>query len=169
MERLSGLDASFLYLETPTLHMHVSMAAVFDPSTINGGYSFERVRELVRGRLVQAPVFTAPARRGPLPPRAPLLGRRPGLRHRLPPAAGPLCPRPAAWTSSPSSSATSAAASSTATKPLWQMYIVEGLENGNFALVTKMHHSTIDGVSGAELLAKLFDLTSEPAEATTSS
>ena len=48
------------------------------------------------------------------------------------------------------------------TKPLWQMYIVEGLENGNFALVTKMHHSTIDGVSGAELLAKLFDLDARP-------
>jgi WS/DGAT/MGAT family acyltransferase len=47
-------------------------------------------------------------------------------------------------------------------KPLWEMYIVEGLENGNIALVTKMHHSTIDGVSGAELLAQLFDLESDP-------
>ena len=47
-------------------------------------------------------------------------------------------------------------------KPLWQMYIVEGLENGNIALVTKMHHSTIDGVSGAELLAQLFDLKADP-------
>ena len=39
MEQLSGLDASFLYLETPTLHMHVEMVAVFDPSTVPGGYS----------------------------------------------------------------------------------------------------------------------------------
>jgi len=37
-ERLSGLDASFLYMETPTMHMHVAMAAVFDPSTVPGGY-----------------------------------------------------------------------------------------------------------------------------------
>ena len=40
MERLTGLDASFLYLETPSLHMHVAMTTVFDPSTIPGGYSF---------------------------------------------------------------------------------------------------------------------------------
>ena len=42
MERLSGLDASFLYLETPTLHMHVALTMVLDPATVPGGYSFER-------------------------------------------------------------------------------------------------------------------------------
>ncbi|MGH9029750.1 MAG: wax ester/triacylglycerol synthase family O-acyltransferase, partial [Acidimicrobiales bacterium] len=50
------------------------------------------------------------------------------------------------------------------TKPLWEMYIVEGLEDGNIAMVTKIHHSTIDGVSGAELLTKLFDLQPDPGE-----
>ncbi|MHB8594757.1 MAG: wax ester/triacylglycerol synthase family O-acyltransferase, partial [Acidimicrobiales bacterium] len=49
------------------------------------------------------------------------------------------------------------------TKPLWEMYIVEGLEHGHIAVVTKIHHSTIDGVSGAELLGQLFDLEAEPA------
>ncbi len=44
------------------------------------------------------------------------------------------------------------------TKPLWEMYIVEGLRDADIALVTKIHHSTIDGVSGAELLGQLFDL-----------
>src|SRR5579862_3801421 len=57
MQRLSGLDATFLYLETSSLHMHVSMAAVFDPSTVPGGYSFDKVRDLVGERLVQAPIF----------------------------------------------------------------------------------------------------------------
>src|SRR5579859_3755883 len=55
-ERLSGLDASFLYMETPTLHMHVAMAAVFDPSTVPGGYSFRRVRQLITDRNPLAPV-----------------------------------------------------------------------------------------------------------------
>jgi diacylglycerol O-acyltransferase / wax synthase len=164
MERLSGLDASFLYMETPTLHMHVSMAAVFDPSTIKGGYSFERVHKLVSGRLAKVPVFRRrlvqvpfrlghpywvddPAfdldfhlRRAALP--------SPGGMAELAEFVGDVCSRQL-----------------DRSKPLWQMYIVEGLENGNFALVTKMHHSTIDGVSGAELLAQLFDLSSDPAPA----
>ncbi len=162
MERLSGLDASFLYLETPTLHMHVSMAAVFDPSTVKGGFSFERVRKLVSRRLVQVPVFRRrlvevpfrlghpywvddPAfdidfhlRRAALP--------SPGGLKELGEFVGDVCSRPL-----------------DRTKPLWQMYIVEGLENGNFALVTKIHHSTIDGVSGAELLGQLFDISVDPA------
>ena len=57
MERLSGLDASFLYLETPSLHMHVAMALVFDPSTVPDGYSFERMKERIAGRIPAAPVF----------------------------------------------------------------------------------------------------------------
>ena len=49
-------------------------------------------------------------------------------------------------------------------RPLWEMWIVEGLEDGKIALVVKMHHSTIDGVSGAELLGVLFDLEPNPPE-----
>ena len=57
MERLSGLDASFLYLETPSLHMHVCMTSVVDPATVPGGYSFPRMKELIAERLPLAPVF----------------------------------------------------------------------------------------------------------------
>src|SRR6185436_19840549 len=51
MQRLSGLDASFLYLETPEVHMHVAMAAVLDPSGMPGGYSFDRIQALIESRL----------------------------------------------------------------------------------------------------------------------
>jgi len=57
MERLSGLDAAFLYMETPSLHMHVSMAAILDPSTVPGGYSFEKMRAFIESRLPLVPIF----------------------------------------------------------------------------------------------------------------
>ena len=57
MEPLSGLDASFLYLETPTLHMHVEMVTVFDPSTVPDGYSFAKMQAQIASRTHQAPVF----------------------------------------------------------------------------------------------------------------
>ena len=57
MQRLTGLDATFLYSETPSQHMHVSMVGVFDTSTMAGGYSFDRVRELIQSRLPLIPMF----------------------------------------------------------------------------------------------------------------
>ena len=56
-ERLTGLDASFLYMETPTLHMHVAVVAVFDPATVPGGYSFRRIRQMIVDRIPLVPVF----------------------------------------------------------------------------------------------------------------
>src|SRR3954469_23032809 len=58
MERLSGLDAMFLYLETPTHHMHVAMTMVLDPSTVPGGYSFDGLKERLASRLHLVPPFT---------------------------------------------------------------------------------------------------------------
>ena len=57
MERLTGLDATFLYLENPTNHMHVAMTMVLDPSTMPGGYSFEKIKEFIGSRLHLVPPF----------------------------------------------------------------------------------------------------------------
>ena len=57
MERLTGLDATFLYLEKPTNHMHVAMTMVIDPSTMPGGYSFDKIKELIGVRLHLVPPF----------------------------------------------------------------------------------------------------------------
>jgi diacylglycerol O-acyltransferase len=161
MEQLTGLDATFLYMETPSLHMHVSMAAVLDPSHVPGGYSYEKLRDLVGARLALAPVFRrrlveVPFRlghpywiddrdfdldyhmhRAVLP--------SPGGAEELARFVGDVCSRQL-----------------DRSKPLWEMHVVEGLEHGRVAMVSKIHHSTIDGVSGAELLAQLFDLEADP-------
>jgi diacylglycerol O-acyltransferase / wax synthase len=161
MEQLTGLDATFLYMETPSLHMHVSMAAVLDPSHVPGGYSYEKLRDLVGARLALAPVFRrrlveVPFRlghpywiddqdfdldyhmhRAVLP--------SPGGTDELARFVGDICSRQL-----------------DRSKPLWEMHIVEGLAQGRVAMVSKIHHSTIDGVSGAELLAQLFDLEADP-------
>ncbi|MBV9665815.1 MAG: wax ester/triacylglycerol synthase family O-acyltransferase, partial [Actinobacteria bacterium] len=57
MQRLSGFDAGFLYMETPTLHMHTLKISVLDPSTIPGGYTFERVKEVLGERIHLLPPF----------------------------------------------------------------------------------------------------------------
>src|SRR5580765_7932534 len=57
MERLSGLDASFLYLETPNQHMHVAATMVIDPSTMPGGYSFAKVKAFIGARVHLVPPF----------------------------------------------------------------------------------------------------------------
>ena len=161
MEQLTGLDASFLYMETPSLHMHVSMVAVLDPSTVPGGYSYQKLRDLVGARLALAPVFRrrlveVPFRlghpywiddqtfdldfhmhRAALP--------SPGGLEELAQFVGDVCSRQL-----------------DRSKPLWEMHVVEGLRHGRIAMVSKIHHSTIDGVSGAELLAQLFDLEPDP-------
>jgi diacylglycerol O-acyltransferase / wax synthase len=161
MERLSGLDASFLYLETPSLHMHVGLTLVFDPSTVPGGYSFDRMKQSIEARLPCAPVFRRRLLEVPFRLGHPVWVddadfdidyhvRRaavpePGGLRQLADLAGDITGRPL-----------------DRDRPLWEMWIVEGLAGGRIGFIAKMHHSTVDGVSGAALLSVLFDLSPEP-------
>ena len=161
MEQLSGLDASFLYLETPTLHMHVEIITVFDPSTVPGGYSFAKMQAQIASRTFQAPVFRrllveVPFRLGhPVWVDDPDFDidyhvRRtaipsPGGRRELADLAGDIASRQL-----------------DRSKPLWEFWIAEGLEHGHIAVIAKMHHSTVDGMLGAALLSVLFDLELHP-------
>ncbi len=164
-ERLSGLDASFLYMETPTLHMHVAMTAVFDPSTVPGGYSFRRVRQLISDRIPLAPVFQRRLVEVPMRLGHPVWVDDPDfdIDNHLRRAA---LPAPGGMRELGDFAADVISRQLHRDRPLWEMWIVEGLEDGKIALVTKMHHSTIDGVSGAELLGVLFDLEPDPPDAT---
>ncbi len=162
-ERLTGLDASFLYMETPTLHMHVAMAAVFDPSTVPDGYSFRRIRQMIVDRIPLAPVFQRRLVEVPMRMGHPVWVDDPefDIDNHLRRAA---LPSPGGMRELGDFAADVISRQLHRDRPLWEMWVVEGLEDGKIALVTKMHHSTIDGVSGAELLGILFDLDPNPPE-----
>ncbi|HWE68606.1 MAG TPA: wax ester/triacylglycerol synthase family O-acyltransferase [Acidimicrobiales bacterium] len=164
-ERLTGLDASFLYMETPTLHMHVSMAAVFDPSTVPDGYSFRKIRQMIVDRIPLVPVFQRRLVEVPLRLGHPVWVDDPefDIDNHLRRAA---LPSPGGMRELGDFAADVNSRQLHRDRPLWEMWVVEGLEDGKIALIAKMHHSTIDGVSGAELLGVLFDLEANPPPAT---
>ena len=157
MERLSGLDASFLYFETPSMHMHVAMTAIFDPSTMPGGYDIERIKEGIASRLHLVPPFRRRVVEVPFRLHHPLWVEDPDFdldyhirRVAAPSPGGPheLADVAAQIASTPLDRS----------RPLWELHVVEGLADGNFGMVVKVHHCAVDGVSGAELLVTLFDL-----------
>jgi len=162
-ERLTGLDASFLYMETPTLHMHVAMVAVFDPATIPDGYSFRRIRQMIVDRIPLVPVFQRRLVEVPLRLGHPLWVDDPefDIDNHLRRAA---LPSPGGMRELADFAADVASRQLHRDRPLWEMWVVEALQDGKIALVAKMHHSTIDGVSGAELLGVLFDLVPDPSD-----
>ncbi|HUC04635.1 MAG TPA: wax ester/triacylglycerol synthase family O-acyltransferase [Acidimicrobiales bacterium] len=162
-ERLTGLDASFLYMETPTLHMHVSMTAVFDPSTVPDGYSFRKVRQMILDRIPQVPVFQRRLVEVPMRLGHPVWVDDPefDIDNHLRRAA---LPSPGGMRELGDFAGDVNSRQLHRDRPLWEMWVVEGLEDGKIALLAKMHHSTIDGVSGAELLGVLFDLEPNPPE-----
>ena len=162
MQRLTGMDATFLYTETPASHMHVTGVSVFDPTTVPGGYEFEKVKALVENRLQLLPPFRRRLAEIPFQLHHPLWIEDPDfdldyhIRRAALPAPGgdkELAEFTAEVNSRPLDRS----------RPLWEMYVIEGLENGLIATVTKTHHAAIDGVSGAELTVNLLDLEPEPA------
>ncbi len=157
MERLSGLDSAFLSMETPTMHLHVAIAAVIDPTTMAAPYSFDQLKAFVAHRLMGEAAFRRRVVEVPFGLNHPIWVEDPHLdldyhvrRHVLPSPGGPreLTDLTGALVGVPLDRA----------RPLWEIHVVEGLYDGNVALIGKIHHAAVDGVSGAELFVHLFDL-----------
>ena len=162
MERLSGLDSAFLSMETPAMHLHVAIAAVIDPTTMRTPYAFDDLKAFVARRLMAQPVFRRRVVEVPFQLNHPIWVEDPHLdldyhvrRHALPAPGGPreLTDLTGAIVGVPLDRS----------RPLWEIHVVEGLHDGNVALVGKIHHAAVDGVSGAELFVHLFDLTPDAA------
>jgi diacylglycerol O-acyltransferase len=163
MQRLSGTEAAFLYLETPSTHMQVTGIIVLDPSTMPGGYSFETVRDLLDERLHLLPPFRRRVVDVPLSLGHPVWIEDPDFDldahlHRV------ALPAPGSLAELATAVGDVAGRPLERGRPLWEMTVVEGLEGGRVAAVVRMHHAAIDGVSGANLMASLFDLTPDATE-----
>jgi diacylglycerol O-acyltransferase len=155
-ERLSALDASFIAIEDVNTHMHVAAALIFDTGplgTADGGLDMERIRSYIgsrlhmvqryRQRLAYTPFERHPVwidddrfnlfyhvRHTGLP--------RPGTERQLKRLCGRILSQKLDLT-----------------KPLWEIWVIEGLSDNRFALVAKVHHCMVDGVSGIDLLTLL--------------
>jgi WS/DGAT/MGAT family acyltransferase len=160
MQRLSGLDASFLYLETAQQPLHVCSILELDTSTMPGGYTFDRFRDALDQRIKSMPEFREKLadnrfnldhpvwvddkdfdldrhlHRIGLPP--------PGGRRELAEISGHIASLPL-----------------DRTRPLWEKWVIENVsetdarEGGRIVVLTKVHHAGVDGVTGASLMSQL--------------
>ena len=164
MRQLSALDAQFLNVENRSTFGHVGALIVLDPATADGGrLTLDAVRAVLeprlhlaaplRQRLVQVPLglgypywvddpdfdLEYHLREVGLP--------QPGTAERLGEQVARIHARPL-----------------DRARPLWELYLVHGLEDGRYALYSKVHHAAIDGISGTETLATIMDVGPEPRE-----
>ena len=163
MRRLSGIDTAFLYLETPTTHMQVHAVMALDPSTVPGGYSFEKVKAHLASRLPQLPEFRRRLAFVPFDLHLPVwfddpdfdldyhvrhvAVPSPGRPDQLADIIGDIAGRPL-----------------DRARPLWEFWVIEGVDDVGVVVVARMHHATIDGVSGSSLLTSILDLEPLPVD-----
>src|SRR3954463_4695209 len=163
MERLSGLDASFLYVESPNVPLHVCSVVELDTSTIPGGYSFDRLQNDLALRIKALPEFRSKVVDSQLNLDHPVwvedkdfdLSRHvhriglpaPGGRRELAEVCGHIASIPL-----------------DRSKPVWEMWVIEGVagtdphDGGQLALMVKVHHAAVDGVTATNLLNQLCSL-----------
>ena len=157
MDRLSGLDASFLYFETPAHLMHVCGLLTLDTSTMPAAYDFATARALLRERMEATPQFRRTLHNPLLNIDHPVWVDDADfdIEHHVRRAA---VPSPGGERELAEVCADIAAQPLDRGRPLWEMWLIEGLADGSLAVMTKMHHATVDGVSGASLVSELCSL-----------
>jgi len=163
MEQLSGMDASFLYFETKNAPMHIGSVAIYDQSTVPGGVlGFKEILKNYEARLHMSRAFRQRLAFVPANLDHPYWFEDPDfdvefhVRHIA-------LPHPGDWRQLCIQASRLHSRALDTNRPLWEMYVIEGLDNvegipkGSFAILSKVHHAIIDGVSGAEMVAAIHD------------
>jgi diacylglycerol O-acyltransferase / wax synthase len=161
--KLSAMDASFLYLETPEMPMHVGSMAIFRlPEGYKGDF-FEDFKAMIASRLHIAPILKSRLEKAPLDIDHPSWVEddqfdidRHIFRASLPaPRDRATLERIVGWMH---------AKLLNRARPLWEFYVFEGMKDNEIGLYSKMHHACIDGGAGAALTNMIYDLTPVPRE-----
>jgi diacylglycerol O-acyltransferase len=162
MEELSGLDASFLYLETPKIPMHIGGVSI-----IEGSLKFDDFRQFVQDRLHNVDKLTQKLAMVPMSLDRPYWVEDPDFDlslhlHRT------ALPRPGGWKELRYLASRLFAQQLDRERPLWEFIFVEGLDSipqvpkGSVAMISKVHHAGFDGKSGADLMTMLYDVSPKP-------
>lgn len=172
VEQLAGMDAAFLYMETPTQHMHVCGTMILEPDLGDGDdttaarrAAAEELTELILRRISELPAFRRRIVETPLGLSHPAWAEVPRFRARnhvrqvaveppgtaaqLEEVVGRIASRPL-----------------DRRRPLWELWVIHGLENGRIGIVLKVHHAVVDGIAALGVLERLFttDPGTEPDE-----
>ena len=162
MKRLSGWDAVLLYSETPAVHMHTLKLAVIALDDLGGRtFGIDEFRQVIHGRLYKLDPFRYELVDIPFKFHHPMWRENcevdleyhirpyrvdsPGGRRELDDAVGKIASTPL-----------------DRSRPLWEMYFIEGLADGRIAVLGKIHHALADGVASANLMARGMDLMPGP-------
>ncbi len=157
LDRLTPVDASFLHQEGPSSHMHVGGLTIVEGPPP----PMEEFLEQIRRRLHLVPryrhklAFTALDSGRPVWIDDPSFNLDYHVRHTA-------LPTPGEWEQLSSLTARIFSQQLDRSKPLWEMWLIEGLKDDRFALISKTHHSLIDGIAGIDLATVLFDLSPDP-------
>ncbi len=154
MDRLTSLDASFLYIETDEAPLNIGSVSIFQAP--EAGFDHERLVNLIRRRLAFVPRYRQRVKSVPLGIFRPVwiddtqfdvsfhVRRsalpKPGTRQQLDELVARLMSRPL-----------------DRNRPLWEMYLIEGLEHGRFAIVTKSHEALVDGLAALDISQVILD------------
>jgi diacylglycerol O-acyltransferase / wax synthase len=156
-DRLSGLDSSFLHLENDSTHMHVAGCTVFSGKAP----AYDELLEKIGSRLHLVPRYRQRLALVPLDQGRPVWVDDPHfnityhVRHTA-------LPRPGGDEELKRLAGRVFSQALDRTRPLWELWLVEGLAEDRFALLSKTHHALVDGISGVDIATVLFDASPDP-------
>jgi WS/DGAT/MGAT family acyltransferase len=161
LKSISGMDATFLYGESPTSPMHVGSVVI-----IEGALDFDKFKRIIASRIHQMPILRKRLVNVPFSVDYPYLADDPNFdldlhMHHV------ALPQPGDWKQLRAMASDIFSQPMDLNKPLWSMTFVEGLNKlsqvpkKSVAVISKVHHAVIDGVAGASMLSIMFDMTKE--------